>query len=225
MKVLLLLFVLFYLNYYTLYAIEIKSQKIDYLDQKNLNIQNKRQELENLKKIIVILALKKHYHKKIFNSDKDSNGTFNYGVKYRLVNSMYLAMEKEIKLKEKKLKTFEKNHLNANKSEDIGNFSLTATEETEKIEIYDPIADKPTIPGKYNVKLKEKTTIKAPFEGIVKKISFKGGKTALILENEKCQAYLDGLSNVNVTLGQKINTLEPVGISSEPYFFYEIICK
>ncbi|MFN4197049.1 MAG: hypothetical protein ACK4FM_03465 [Caldimicrobium sp.] len=192
----------------------------------NINLSNrelyfeKQKDLETFKKVLVILAMKKHYHKKIFDLDKESKGQLNFVLKYKLVNSMYIALEKEFKLKKLKRKPFKANELM-----ELGSFSLNTIEEPEKKGYFDPITGKPILPGKYNAYLKENTTVKAPFEGIIKKISFKGEKITLILENDKCEARLNGLNNVTVSLGEKVNVLEPLGKSSDPNFSYEIICK
>ncbi|MFN3568121.1 MAG: hypothetical protein ACK4UR_04325 [Caldimicrobium sp.] len=213
MKAFLLIILFFIIHHNNSY-----SSKINFYNRE-LSFE-KQKDLENLKKILVILALKKRYHQKIFNLDKEDKGQLNYVIKYKLVNSMYIALEKELKLKNQKRKP-----LKDSKSIELDSFSLNRIEELKENGCLDPITGKLILPGKHNAHLKENTTVKAPFEGIVKKISFKEDKITLILENDNCKAQLNGLNNVKVSLGEKVYALEPLGESNDPNFSYEIICK
>jgi hypothetical protein len=95
--------------------------------------------------------------------------------------------------------------------------------------LFDPITEVIISPGKFKRKVRPGTVIKAPFSGIVKKISFIQNSFTLTLENQQCLAFISGFSLIKVNLGEEVRAKEILGEAShseEPEnIYFELFCK
>ncbi len=71
-------------------------------------------------------------------------------------------------------------------------------------------------PGHYNFSVFRRTLIYAPISGLVKTIRLTNEGFSLIIENEKCNAYLSGIDEIKINLGQHIVSKEVIGVIEKP---------
>lgn len=95
--------------------------------------------------------------------------------------------------------------------------------------LLDPITEVVISQGKFKRKVRPGTAIKAPFSGIVKKISFIQNSFTLTLENQQCLAFISGFSLIKVNLGEEVRVKQILGEAShseEPEnIYFELFCK
>lgn len=231
MNYFLVLIIIFFLNCKnlpassgTLNSLSLSNRELIRLERE---VRLKQITLESLKKTMVRYFLKKHFNEEKTFLDLPEDEFWTYLEKYKLSESLYKRLEREIKNEEAKLKILKETYerfLKAKKEKEERQLAEKTSKEGYS-EIYDPITELPIKVGKYSKKLKSGISIKAPISGVIKKLSFREGKAILVIENEECIAYLEGLENMRVSLGENIKAKEILGESGEHPFMYEISCK
>lgn len=73
--------------------------------------------------------------------------------------------------------------------------------------------------GNYSLRISKKTSVSAPITGVVKGIKLTEEGYLLSIENQRCVAYLYGLDEITVNLGQEVVLKEVLGAVEKPKVF------
>lgn len=73
--------------------------------------------------------------------------------------------------------------------------------------------------GNYSFKISQRTHVSAPIAGIVRSIKLTEEGYLLRIENERCVAYLYGIDEIRVNLGQEVILKEILGTVEKPRVF------
>lgn len=176
---------------------------------------------ENKEKYEVLIKI---YENILIRLKKEIKNLHDQERKYRI------ALEENKKLKESYYREKIKVGLNTEIKETKENIIQTNTENIKKgFFLLDPITEKSISPGKFKRQIQPGTPIKAPFSGIVKKISFTHNSLTLTLENKQCFAFISGFSIIKVNLGEEVRAKQILGEASYSEegenLYFEIFCK
>lgn len=228
MKIIFLIVVYIFFSYSLTSAITLSQTLILKKDLTKLTeeLNSIQRDLDSLKKVLVLFALKNYYFKREFFSLENKEKYLSVREGQKILESLYKNLEKELKNKEKRIKELTLVYKKLEKEKiSFKNKTHEKPSEDSKNDFIHPISGKYIKEGRYSIKLKKGLAIRAPLSGIISKIGYKEGNYFMVIEEERCRAFIEGLDKISLAIGDQVKANEIVGESSETTFTFEITCK